>query len=188
MQQENKVEGMREETERYQLDQGPLVMYRNRGRQQLCLQKCLASAMHYLGYTGEAKRISDGYSKIHLAKSNKKKWVGQFQRFKLLVIDTMKESQGKVRWCKAKYDPFDSSHHRDHPVVTSLKAAIMNGNKKDMISINHSVCFVGAYVFDSNMDKALPITRETMDHICNNVVDGAIYDGIIWSREIVLKK
>ena len=69
----------------------------------------------------------------------------------------------------------------------SLKAATVAGDKKEMVCINHSVCFVGDYVFDANLDRALEITRDSLDFICDNIVDGAIYDGIFWSRELIFQ-
>jgi hypothetical protein len=45
---------------------------------------------------------------------------------------------------------------------------------------------VGDYVFDSNQETALPINSLSLDLICNAVVPGATYNGIFWSRELLL--
>lgn len=155
----------------------PLTMYRNEGRQHKCMQKSFASALHFLGYHKEAALI--GLS--NLASSS------QFDGFKSLVMETMKKSQWIVRYRKCNYQPFVATDRNQNAVIVSLKAAIMEEGRKVTVSINHSVCFVGDYVFDANRDHALPISVESLNVICDDIVQGSFYNGIYWDRELVVK-
>jgi hypothetical protein len=75
-----------------------------------------------------------------------------------------------------------------HPIVASLKAACIEGGRKRTVPINHCVCFLGEFVFDSNCATALKINKENLDRICSDIVEGSFYDGIYWSRELILHR
>jgi len=160
-----------------QAEQLPFTMYQNIGRQHKCMPKCFASALHFLGYKKEAARIG---------KSNDAS-ACQFEGFKNLVLETMKSNGWIVRYRKSNYNPYDACKRRDNPVIVSLKAATMDDGKTVTVSINHSVCFVGDYVFDANRERALLISRESLDTICDDIVPGSFYNGIYWDRELVVK-
>lgn len=156
----------------------PLIMYRQVGRQHKCMQKCFASALHYMGHHEEAAIIglSTKASSSH------------FDGFKSLVLEVMKRGKRSVRYRKAgRYHPLDLADRRDNPIIASLKAATMEKERKVPVSINHSVCFLGDYVFDANQDRALVISDESLNQICDAVVPGSFYDGIYWSRELIMK-
>ena len=56
------------------------------------------------------------------------------------------------------------------------------------VYLKHCVCFIGDVVFDPNFDFAMVASQESMDCICNKLQLGVSYDGIEWSRELILKK
>ena len=73
---------------------------------------------------------------------------------------------------------------RQNPIVVSIRAKW--GGRRE--HIGHVVALLGDIVVDGNLDFAVRRCRESMNYICHNVLDGAVYDGINWARELVLKR
>jgi len=163
----------------------PMIKYHNESEQ--CLLKSLASALDYLGLTAKASLISKGYKRGYTSCD----FVKSMAFIRETMIDEKKRNssgQGKpIPFRKANYFPMDVSNRRPHPVLVSLKAAVRENGKIVKSRVNHCVCFVGNYIFDSNRDTALPISVASLNEICDSIVPGSTYDGIQWSRELLLK-
>jgi len=170
---------------------GPTIKYRNSNKKGgVCLSHSVASALHFLGYKKEAKEVS---SKGHLASRSSR----QVKTFKQLVLDSMNRTGGSKHRCKVprcgqnkvRFDPRNPEHRRSNPVFAEIKAASRcNDGRNKSELINHAVCFQGDYIFDSNFRHALPISLESLNRICSNVTPGCLFDGIVWSRELVLDR
>ena len=162
----------------------PLVMFRNTVGNQ-CLGLAMACGLAYLGYTAEAERVAGGY-KLGKIRHNS----CQSSDFRNWVLVVMNKSNIKVRWRNAKYLYHGNQRRRKfgnglniearlpHPIVATI-GATQDGKP---VNVNHCVCFVNGYVFDPNMEHAMLITKENMDTICSNIIHGARYEGIKWSR------
>jgi hypothetical protein len=88
-----------------------------------------------------------------------------------------------------RFDPLNESHiiPAGNPVVCKLKAAkVTTDERKLTVYVNHCVCFVGEYMFDSNLPRALPINRMYLDAVVASISPGAFYDGIYWARELAV--
>jgi hypothetical protein len=127
------------------------------------------------------------------AQTPKQRQCHQFKAFKQSVLGCM-SMYDKVRYRKARcgkadrYDPTNPEHQNNNPIAASLKAARMVGGKKVSVQINHAVCFLGSYTFDSNQERALVTCKESLDRVCSSVSPGSFYDGLYWERELVLDK
>ena len=73
-------------------------------------------------------------------------------------------------------------------IAACLKAEVFENGKWKPVNLNHCVCFVGEYVFDSNQERALVINVESLNAICSSIIHGSKYTGLRWSRELVLKQ
>jgi hypothetical protein len=153
----------------------PVIVYMNEDER--CLTRSCASALHYLGHTKEAEEFGwarhvDGHA---------------FEVARDLAKKLFKNRNGKpVSFRKAHYEPFNSLHRRNNPILAELKAVTRGNGKPIPTHIGHVVCFVGDYIFDSNQTTALPINPRSLNQICQAVEPGTTYAGIKWSREIVL--
>jgi hypothetical protein len=167
-------------TDASRLADAPKIQYRNEAEQ--CTLKSMASALHFLGYSKLARVISQGY-KVGYESCD-------FKKAMVFIDETTRKYYGKKMRLKGtsgrrrRYCPLDQSYKPPHPILVSLKA--VDAMKKPT-RINHCVCFVGDYIFDSNMETALPISPESLNAICDSIVAGATYAGIFQSRELLIK-
>jgi hypothetical protein len=161
---------------------GPPIKYRNNVKVPACLTRSVASALDYLGFVKEAKALG---SVVMTAERG-----CQVIKFGNTLRTTLKENCGTRisyigAYCSGKrYDPLDP-HHRDTrmPIAACLKAErVTQSGKREPVNLNHCVCFVGDYVFDSNLERALPISLESLNTICSSIVGEASYCGLYWSR------
>ena len=63
---------------------------------------------------------------------------------------------------------------------------INDSGRWEDIGINHCVCFLGDWVFNGNMGRALRFSRDSLDRICDSIQDGAMYNRIAWHKELQL--
>lgn len=167
---------------------GPAVMYRNNDRMPLCLNKSFASGMHYIGFHEEARKIARGMS---VSTSG-----CPVAKFRVEVKTAMEEMGHRKFFFKTAfrgrnkyYDPLHDCHDgRVTPIAACLKAEVFENGKWKPVNLNHCVCFVGEYVFDSNQERALVINVESLNAICSSIIHGSKYTGLRWSRELVLKQ
>ena len=83
-----------------------------------------------------------------------------------------------------RFDPLKTQHQNPSlPVVAVLKARL-NGR---VVAVNHSVSFLKGLVFDCNQKTALPVSRDSLDKICGDILEGATYAGIYWDRALYLE-
>jgi hypothetical protein len=164
----------------------PQMKYKNNSGRPRCVIKCIASALHYIGYTEEAANLVINYEKIPHTHHRR----GEIAHLRETVALTMNK---KVPMRKGMHNlsslmsPVGPGVH-PNPIVASLKAACFEGGRKTAVTVNHTVCFLGEFVFDSNCATALEINKENLDRICNDIVEGSFYDGIYWSRELILRR
>jgi hypothetical protein len=157
----------------------PEIKYTNKSNQ--CVVLSFTSALHYLGHTKEAWSIVDTLNKCR----ERQHYKFEFDRLRPLIMDIYGK---KTRIKRLKYEPSDRSHRSPNPIVASLYAETVEKGKNRRKPINHCVCFVGDYIFDSNRGAALPNNALSLDLICNGFGAGFSYGGIFWSRELVLSK
>jgi hypothetical protein len=156
----------------------PKIQHRNRAED--CLLKCLASALYYIGLQDLALLIAQRYRR-------------DFNLSMEFIRGTVKrEGRGRVGSFRKvrdhRYCAVNTSYRPPNPILASLKAEVMGDNgRKLRAHINHCVCFVDEYVFDANMETALPISAKSLDDICHSIVPGSTYAGIYWSRELLIK-
>ena len=69
------------------------------------------------------------------------------------------------------------------PIVASIRAQLEDGSDA---GLNHCVSFHGSWVRCPNFPHALPLTKQSMDLICDHIVEGSTYDGMYQSEELVV--
>jgi hypothetical protein len=178
---------------------GPIVTFRNNATRPMCMLRSFASGLHYLGYAKasaaiameiEEKNLASQLSQLNLASGSR---FGQLTDFDERVKQAMKlEGFLKVRlkknWMKKqRYNPLLLEHRTNHPIAASLKVVKKGkSGKMSNVQIGHCVCFVGDYIFDSNMERAQSISVDSLNNICSSIVPGSMYNGLYWSRELLL--
>jgi hypothetical protein len=142
-----------------------------------CLAYSLASALHYVGYPQEAfKFASEDVSDVKKIPDSLK---GIFKS-----ISGKKVGVRKFRINGEQFDPLDSSHQTENVIVACLMAKDSSGKG---VHVNHCVAFVDRLIFDSNRSHAVGISRSSLDEICDSIISGAKYNGLYWSRAIILQ-
>ncbi|MCA1807664.1 MAG: hypothetical protein LC687_07445 [Actinobacteria bacterium] len=160
--------------------EGPKVHYRNTASQ--CILKSLASAVHYLGLHQLAFLISQGYNRGYESSTFEKSEAFVKQLLKTHCIGAVFHGMGKKK--RRHYCPLNPSCRPNHPILAIIK--VLDRTNKEG-NINHCVCFVGEYIFDSNRETALPISYESLNMICDSISTGATYAGIYKSRALLIK-
>ena len=164
-------------------DAGPVVHFRNSGG--LCAESALCSGMHSFGLVDPSNALFGLYQNKRSLPGSKK---SQFRELEKCIRRVLSGSCKAVALCKrGRYDPLDSRNRRQAPVLAELRAKRINdGGRWEDIGINHCVCFLGDWVFDGNMRRALRISRDSLDRICASIQDGAMYNRIAWHKELQL--
>lgn len=156
---------------------GPRIAFPNHGKEGRCLPNCFASAVFYLGYPKPAMTIANASLPI----------IDQRNSFRSLVLKELDLPQN--HWVGIKCNINDPTSRRANPVVAQLKASVPrkgHGKKTQETSMCHTVCIVDDLVFDSNLDTAVACCTESMNYICDLVVEGAFFTGFEWCREVML--
>jgi hypothetical protein len=169
----------------------PIVIFRNNPTRPMCLMRSFASGLHHLGYAKAGEAIATPNKNSGLSSRQ-----GQFsyfdERVKLAMkLEGLLQIRLKKPWRgnkKEYYNPLLVEHrHNNNPIAASLKA-VKEGKSGRMsnVQIAHCVCFVGDWVFDCNMERAMIISVESLNHICSSIVPGSKYNGLFWQRELLL--
>ena len=155
---------------------GPPVMYRNDEEGTLCLPMAAANGLHYAGFEKAARLIAKSAAKVV---STPDPWKALKDLVEKAIVNS---GEGKrIRFWKGKYgNGLDGKLPCDH-LVLAKPACQRNGKETN---INHYVCFFGGFVFDSNLDFAMIISRSSMDIVCQNIVAGSTYLKILRSSRI----
>jgi hypothetical protein len=163
----------------------PLMRYRNNSGRPRCVILCLASALHHMGYTKEAANLVVNYDKFRHADHD----LARLRDTVKLTMNKRVPIRKGMHNLSSLVSP-TATATPPNPIVASLKAACFEGGTKTKraVAVNHSVCFLGEFVFDSNHSTALKISKENLDRICSDIVEGSFYDGIYWSRELILHR
>jgi len=118
-----------------------------------CLFSSLASALHYLHIRETAKHLAE-LAPVYSAKKE-----GGVTNWNAL-LETMKQNCGWLVPTKINGKSFDILHDiSEYPTVVSLEA--VDGGTQ------HAVTIVGKLVFDSNCERALPLSQKTLDYCCS---------------------
>ena len=164
----------------------PPVAFRNKDNN--CCESALCSGLVFKGLVEPARRIMDDYASKRTAigsKIQQKRHVKEICREHLMASTVFSKSELVAT---TEYDPLNFKHRTDTLMLAELRAGGLNRHDRLAdVNLNHCVCFVGNYVFDSNRGHALPITRGNLDIICGDIVDGARYWGLKWCYSLVLE-
>ena len=166
----------------------PMVMFRNSGSGS-CMEKCFCSGLYHAKYHKTATELDVVFgSQQYIRQGDKRVQKRQFKKTTWEFLSSTKQFKRVSLRSRMRFDPFNSDHHRDLPILAELKATTTNRKGKRVpVGINHCVAFVGGWVFDSNQPTALPTSRESLDKICDNVLQGSEYSGIYWHLELFMQ-
>lgn len=162
----------------------PLVEYRNKPGEHLCMVSALTSALHFLGYPEIAKRIHKDLGEEVVLGEDFVNWflscvanknLLQYG-MKLVKNDRRNRYNPNERACKGnEKNEKDKDTHR-------LVLGKLKGRKG---GINHAVAFVNdELIFDANHERAMPMTKQSLDIAC----DGTGYHSLYWSYRLVMIK
>ena len=119
-----------------------------------CLFSSFASALHYLGIRDTAQVVASAANSFS---SNSE---GGFENWKALLRIMEKE----CRWLEPRKlfgSTFDILNDvSEYPAVVSLEAE--DGGTQ------HAITVVGRIIFDSNCQRGLPLTRESLNYCCSS--------------------
>jgi len=138
----------------------PMVKYMQ-GGEATCLFSSFASAIHYVGLPNTAEAVAEKASVFSATSFNAVfSWNG--------LIDIMAQSCKWLRPIKINAKAFDIlSDVSEFPTVLALEA--FDGGTQ------HAFTVVGKLVFDSNCERALPLTRRSLDYCCSTDTTPGFY-------------
>jgi hypothetical protein len=164
----------------------PRVHYRNQWNGEdkdatpHCLAYSIASTLHHIGFVEEARLVaeedpSDVANLLPVLED-------VFHKVSSKKIDLT-----RTRHPDGPFNPLLPHHRTSNLVVASLKArSALPSSRGRKVLLNHTVCFLGDLVFDSNRSHSVEINKKNLDDICGDIVSGAEYDGLYWSRELLI--
>jgi hypothetical protein len=135
------------------LPAAPDVKYWNNGGRR-CLLDSAASGFYYLGY----KRL--GYL-LHSTRDDRTKEADPMGYLELVLRTKLNANDAKgIYWCK-----LNKKKLRDWDPLSSPKECLLCvfGIRSSDNKTDHAICIVKNWIFDSNFQKALPLTRESLD-------------------------
>ncbi len=140
-----KVEGIPPCLKGIVFESNPKVMYRQ-GDTDHCLFCSAASAFHHKNWDDVAAGVNENRQK--------------FTEDKLEAWEILKEviikKEPRMRMTKLEnFNPLSKEERVEHPVVATLMG--------DDGEVNHAVSFLYGYVFDSNLEVALPRAQAALD-------------------------
>ena len=171
-------------------DNAPIAHYSCVNVAGRCVYSALASGLHHLGLHREAFFVDAGYNDIESetspmdharsilfgdeASSNIFESTGTGKSYQLHSFGRKK----KRKWNTLRDSPFYS---------LCLLGVRSNDGKTD-----HAICIVGEWIFDSNMPKALPLSKESLNICCSdgiyNITDYTSVTRGFMIREITRSK
>ena len=143
----------------------PKIHYRQKEGDRTCLVDCFCNALHHMGYRQVASLI---YTKRKLI-VDKCNTMSRFLNFAIkasgyLVSEKLELSTWNI-WDVGKHEL----------VLVQLRGS---DGKED-----HVVCLAGGWLFDSNFDTAMRLSRETLDLCCSSDDSpNDKFDGIVSAR------
>jgi hypothetical protein len=139
----------------------PKVAYMQLGRG-TCLFSSFASALHYVGLHEPAKEVAE-QAVIWSTDETIFNWQGLLQ-----LVQSSCHWLVPRRLHKASFDILKDQS--EYPTVLQLQAT--DGGTQ------HAVTVVGGLVFDSNCERALPLSLKTLDYCCSTDDKDGNYHGI----------
>ena len=165
------VGASREDAAPYQLQTDVRCEYQQ-GDLEYCLVYCLASALFYMGFHLEAKRLSALAEDSSLM--DRRSSLDSLLAHLEVVFPSLAgyESFGSLK--KRKKKPISLEDIcENHSVFPTIVIPLGNDN-----SLNHAVCVIDDLIFDSTQKVALKLKKESFDWICGedgvHKIDGAI--------------
>ena len=153
---------------------GPLIQHRQ-GTNNFCLSYSWGSALHY--FFGEKKRKS-----IHSITNRAQKTSTSLNFFEDMVRLTLEAFSQHMVLTLAHPDmidlEFDVFHDKsDYPTLVVVEGSD-NG-------INHAVGVVGDWVFETNCERALKLSKTTMDFCVSTEERKSLYVGAYWAIRLI---
>jgi hypothetical protein len=134
-----------------------------------CVLKSAASALSYLGYDRLAFQLCNDLN------HGRKKDLG-FEYFQNCMNPThlTKQERKTFQFCKVKkgltkWDILQDSKN----YLMCLVGTQSSDHKTD-----HAISIVGKWIFDSNFDRALPLTKESLDLCCSLDTKKCTFEGV----------
>jgi hypothetical protein len=165
-----------------QLNSGsePILKYKRKGdiedNDRSCVLKSAASAMSYLGYDRLAfilcnnlehgKKNEEGFEYFQHCMDSKHLWPQERKKIQF----------AKVKKGLSKWDIIQDSQN----YVMCLIGVQSSDHKTD-----HAISIVGKWIFDSNFETALPLSKESLDLCCSSDSKKCTFEGV--TRVSVLK-
>ena len=140
------------------------MKYRQNEGERTCLVYSFASALHYAGARQEASELYRKANRI-IEKPN------TVQVFSDAVVGR--------------------SEHLKFTILTPHEWDILGNGERDLVLVSlrgddgkedHCVTLYGRYIFDSNFDRALPLTREALDLCCSSDDTKSTFDSVVEAR------
>ena len=129
---------------------GPRIKFHQPNGKQTCLVHSFASALFYIGLSQLASEIADSKQKV----------IDQIQTYQLFT-DFFENKSQYLRHVEINVKEFDIFQSNDQDLlVVSLKGS---DRKED-----NCITIYGKWVFDSNFEYAMPLTKETLDLCCSS--------------------
>ena len=146
------------------LQTGPLIKYRQKEGERTCLVYSFASALHHVGTKQVASEIYQAAKKI-IEKHN------TLAKF----ADVVLSKNVHLHFVVLIANQFNILANKENDlVIASLKG---DDGKED-----HCVTVFGKWVFDSNFEKALPLTQESLDYCCSSDESPCKFVGVVEAR------
>lgn len=131
-------------------DSRPVIEY-PQGTDYFCAPNSMASALHYIGFVDEARQLV-GYAQSILDDAPKSQAAEVMNRVK-------RDIKGFTVQRLPAYDP--EADISTNPTMLQLCDASQCNT--------HAVTIVGRWVFDTRFDRALELSKKTLDYCCNGV-------------------
>ena len=160
----------------------PLLAYRRSGdiidNDRSCVLKGAASCLSYLGYTRIAFLLCND-----LKSGNKQQQGFEFFQSVLEPKNLLKNERRDFQFAKVKKNRLAawSLFEETKNCVMCLVGLLSSDAKTD-----HAVAVAGNWIFDSNMERALPLSRESLDLCCSDAERKSTWLGV--TRVSLLKR
>ena len=130
----------------------PIVRYKQRCEDDLCVPKAFASIVHNVGFVNEAGQIDNRFNDKKYCFTKKDSNLSAVYRYGMEILPNwlqlFRKSVKKVKWDE-DIKQFD------------LFVGVLKGSDGQ---VNHAVGIFNNWIFDSNEDCAIPLSQEGLDY------------------------
>ena len=142
----------------------PVIKYKQKMGETNCLTALFASALHFVGLRKIANELFRGSKKI----INRHDSCQRFMKFLVHKSKYLSTSKYRSKFCEI----FDIKKEQ-------LMSVILQGSDG---KCDHAVAICGRWIFDSNFDNALELSKESFDLCCSSDEVEATFVKIVWGR------